>query len=168
MTEINQLPEHVSRIIRRDEIEFTPPTFERWLGRLQMLRTLSAMGGFFMLFLISYEAGLGWESSTVRGIVAAIAFHFIAWALGLFVFGELYDSEVKLARAQLEERERDRARRIEEYYRERLLAQGMLTEDSQTLGGDTASGADATTPLTPPTSLSGRPAGQQQQQQRAA
>ena len=49
----------------------------------------------------------------MRGIIAAIVFHFFAWAAGLFVFGELYDVEVKQARRELEERERDRARRIE-------------------------------------------------------
>ena len=119
-----ELPEHVRRIISRDgEIEFTPPSFERWLGRLQMLRTLAAMGAFLLVWLGSYGAGTGWEGATVRGIIAAIVFHFFAWAAGLFIFGELYDAEVKAARRELEEKERERARRIEEYYRERLRAQ---------------------------------------------
>lgn len=120
----HEIPEHVRRIIDRDgEIEFTPPSFERWLGRLQMLRTIAAMGGFLLVWLVSYDNGMGWDAATVRGIVAAVVFFFFAWAAGLFVFGELYDAEVKAARVELEEKERERARRIEEYYRERLRAQ---------------------------------------------
>lgn len=119
-----ELPDHVRRIIDREgELEFTPPSFERWLGRLQMFRTLSAMGGFAFLWLATWSAGLGWENATVRGIIAAIVAYFFAWAVGLFVFGEIYDAEVKSARRDLEERERERARRIEQYYRDRLLAQ---------------------------------------------
>ncbi len=128
----DELPEHVQRIIARDgEIEFTPPSFERWLGRLQMLRTLSAMGAFLLVWLVTYSSGMTWESATVRGIVAAIVFHFFAWAAGLFVFGELYDVEVKKARLELEEKERERARRIEEYYRERLRAQDAVGRDGE-------------------------------------
>lgn len=153
MTEMHALPEHVQRIIRRDdEIDFTPPSFERWLGRLQMLRTLSAMGGFSLVWLVTYAGGMGWEAATIRGMIAAIAFHFIAWALGLFIFGELYDIEVKRARIDLEERERDRARRIEEYYRERLRAQGLLSEDVETMPGGSQS-HDATQTMSPPTPL---------------
>lgn len=125
--EYQELPEHVRRIIARDgEIEFTPPSFERWLGRLQMLRTLSAMGSFLLVWLASYTSGMGWEAATVRGIIAAIVFHFFAWAAGLFIFGELYDAEVKKARRELEEKERERARRIEAYYRDRLRAQDAI------------------------------------------
>lgn len=119
-----ELPDHVRRIIDRDgELHFTPPSFERWLGRLQMFRTLTAMGGFSMLWATTWGAGLGWEMATLRGMIAAIAGYFFAWAVGLFVFGEIYDSEVKAARHALEERERERARRIEQYYRDRLRAQ---------------------------------------------
>ena len=83
-SDYQELPEHVRRIIARDgEIEFTPPSFERWLGRLQMLRTLSAMGAFLIVWLTSYSNGMGWEAATVRGIIAAIVFHFFAWAAGL-------------------------------------------------------------------------------------
>lgn len=120
----HEIPDHVRRIIDRDgEIEFTPPSFERWLGRLQMLRTIAAMGGFVLIWLVSYNAGMSWDVATIRGIVASVVFFFFAWAAGLFVFGEMYDAEVKVARAELEEKERERARRIEEYYRERLRAQ---------------------------------------------
>lgn len=119
-----ELPDHVRRIIDRDGgLEFTPPSFERWLGRLQMFRTLTAMGGFSMLWTASWGAGLGWETATVRGIIAAVAAYFFAWAVGLFIFGEIYDAEVQRARRDLEERERERARRIEQYYRDRLRAQ---------------------------------------------
>lgn len=125
MTSIEEeLPEHVRRIIDRDgSIEFTPPSFERWLGRLVMLRTLSSMLGFAIVGLLSVEGGNPWETAAVHGIIAAIIFYFFAWAAGLFVFGELYDAEIKRARETLEAKERDRARRIEEYYRERLRAQ---------------------------------------------
>jgi hypothetical protein len=128
MTSINseyqELPDHVRRIIERDgEIEFTPPSFERWLGRLQMMRTISSMGAFLLVWLVTYGSGASWEAATIRGIIAAVVFHFFAWAAGLFIFGELYDVEVKTARTELEEKERERARRIEAYYRQRLRAQ---------------------------------------------
>lgn len=132
------LPEHVQRMIHRsDEVQFTPPSFERWLGRLQMVRILAAMGAFLLVWLVSYQNGQGWDGATTRAIIAAMVFHFFAWAAGLFVFGELYDVEVKEARRELEERERDRARRIEEYYRERLRAQGVIAadEDVQAIAG---------------------------------
>lgn len=126
-SDYQELPDHVRRIIARDgEIEFTPPSFERWLGRLQMLRTLAAMGSFMIVWLTSYTNGMGWEAATVRGMIAAIAFHFFAWAAGLFIFGELYDAEVQRARRELEEKERERARRIEAYYRDRLRAQEAI------------------------------------------
>lgn len=124
------LPEHVRRIIQREgEIEFTPPSFERWIGRLQMLRTLSSLAAFSMVWLVTYTSNGSWETATVHGIVASIAFHFLAWSAGLFLFGELYDAEVKRARRALEERERERARRIEDYYRERLRAQQAVGAD---------------------------------------
>ncbi len=127
-----ELPEHVRQIIERDgEIEFTPPSFERWLGRLQMVRTMSAMAAFLMVFLATYSSGMEWEGATVRGIVAAIVFYFFAWAAGLFVFGELYDAEVKVARRDLEEKERERARRIEAYYRERLRQQNATGRNAE-------------------------------------
>lgn len=123
----HDLPEHVRRIIDRDgELEFTPPSFERWLGRLQMTRTLASMAAFMLVWLVAHETGNDWAGSTVRGIMAAMVFHFFAWAACLFIFGEMYEVEVKQARAKLEQRERDRAQRIEEYYRDRLRAQGML------------------------------------------
>jgi hypothetical protein len=130
MTSIDQeLPEHVRRIIDRDgSIDFTPPSFERWLGRLVMLRTLASMLGFATVGLLSFDGGAVWETAAVHGIIAAIVFYFFAWAAGLFVFGELYDAEIKRARESLEEQERDRARRIEEYYRERLRAQAAGDE----------------------------------------
>lgn len=128
--EYHEIPEHVRRIIDRDgEIEFTPPSFEQWLGRLQMLRTLAAMGAFVLIWLVGYSSGQTWEDATIRGIVASIVFYFLAWAGGLFVFGELYDAQVKRARKDLEEKERERARRIEEYYRERLRAQEAVDDD---------------------------------------
>lgn len=127
-----ELPDHVQRMIHRsEEVEFTPPSFERWLGRLQMVRTLAAMAGFLLVWLASYGGGEGWEGASVRGIVAALAFYFFAWAIALFVFGELYDIEVRRARTELEERERERARKIERYYRQRLLEEGLLDEDGQ-------------------------------------
>ncbi|MCW2924621.1 MAG: hypothetical protein JWM98_2025 [Thermoleophilia bacterium] len=133
-----EIPEHVRRIIDRDgEIEFTPPSFERWLGRLQMVRTLTAMAAFLVVWLTFYAFGQPWEGATVRGIVAAIVFFFFSWAAGLLVFGELYDAEVKAARVDLEAKERERARRIEEYYRERLRAQAEsgIDHDHGTLPG---------------------------------
>lgn len=142
MTSINsdyqELPEHVRRIIERDgEIEFTPPSFERWLGRLQMMRTIAAMGAFLLVWLVTYGSGTGWENATVRGLIASVVFYFFAWAAGLFIFGELYDVEVKTARSDLEEKERERARRIEAYYRERLRVQeaiGRGEDPSETEG----------------------------------
>jgi hypothetical protein len=127
---MHDLPEHVRRIIdRHGELEFTPPSFERWLGRLQMTRTLASIGAFMLVFAVTYLPGAGWDVAAVHGIVAALVFHFFAWAACLFIFGELYEVEVKRARAALEERERDRAQRIEEYYRDRLRAQGMLPSE---------------------------------------
>lgn len=124
---IHELPEHVRRIIDRDsELHFTPPSFERWLGRLQMTRTMASIGAFMFVFALSYLTGDAWDVAAIRGIVAGLVFHFFAWAACLFIFGELYEVEVKQARVALEERERNRAQRIEEYYRERLRAQGML------------------------------------------
>ncbi|MCW2926500.1 MAG: hypothetical protein JWM86_468 [Thermoleophilia bacterium] len=124
MSAYDQIPDHVRRIIDRDgEIEFTPPSFERWLGRLQMFRTIASMGAFIGVWLVSYDNGQTWDGATLRAIAAALVFHFFAWATGLYLFGELYDAEVKRARRDLENRERERARRIEEYYRERLRAQ---------------------------------------------
>lgn len=120
----SEIPDHVRRVIDRDgDTEFTPPSFERWLGRIQMLRTLAAMVAFILVWLTAYAFGHTWEAATIRGIVASIVFYFFAWAAGLFIFGEMYDAEVRAARIELEEKERERARRIEEYYRERLRAQ---------------------------------------------
>ena len=150
-----ELPDHVRRIIARDgEIEFTPPSFERWLGRLQMLRTLSAMGAFMIVWLASYTSGMSWDAATVRGIIAAIVFHFFAWAAGLFIFGELYDAEVKTARRELEEKERERARRIEAYYRERLRAQDAVGREGDAVesipgGSVPALGSDPLTQVVP-------------------
>jgi hypothetical protein len=128
-----------------------------------MARILASMTAFLVVWFASYAAGFGWDGATIRAIIAAVVFHYFAWAMGLFVFGELYDAEVKQARHDLEERERERARRIEDYYRERLRAQ--QTE----LGGDdvrpveggsvpaigdapiTPRSAIATTPLQAPT-----------------
>lgn len=129
---MHELPEHVRRIIDRDsQLEFTPPSFERWLGRLQMARTLASIGAFMFVFAISYLSGDAWDGAAMRGIAAALVFHFFAWAACLFIFGEIYEVEVKQARVALEARERDRANRIEEYYRERLQAQGMLPGGEQ-------------------------------------
>lgn len=137
---IHDLPEHVRRIIDRDaELEFTPPSFERWLGRLQMTRTMASIGAFMFVFALSYLTGDAWDGAVIRGIVAALVFHFFAWAACLFIFGELYEVEVKKARVALEERERNRAQRIEDYYRERLRAQGMLpAEDTNAIPGGSA------------------------------
>lgn len=136
MAGYSQLPEHVRRIIEREgEVHFTPPSFERWLGRLSILRTVASMVGFITVTLVSIDSGHAWESGIVRGIVAAIVFYFFAWATGLFLFGELYDAEVKKARRDLEQRERERARRIEEYYRERLRAQDAAAEPQPVPGG---------------------------------
>ncbi len=143
-----ELPEHVRRIIERDgEIVFTPPSFERWLGRLQMLRTGAAMTAFMLVFLGTYSAGNGWETATVQGIVAAIVFHFFGWAAGLFIFGEMYDAEVRAARRDLEEKERERARRIEAYYRERLRAQQGLSTSAATLPDGSVVPTDPDDPL---------------------
>jgi hypothetical protein len=153
-----ELPEHVRRMIERDgEIEFTPPSFERWIGRLQMLRTLSSLVAFSLVWLMTYTSNGSWENATVHGLVAAIAFHFFAWTAGLFLFGELYDAEVKRARRALEERERERARRIEEYYRERLRAQRAVGADGvepipggtvPALGGDPLTVVEGYHPMT--------------------
>lgn len=141
MSGYQELPDHVRRIIEREgDVQFTPPSFERWLGRLYIVRTFCAMGAFLVVTVVSVDAGNAWEAAAVRGIVAAIVIHFFAWAAGLLLFGELYDAEVKQARRQLEARERDRARRIEEYYRERIRAQEAEA--------DNAAGAQATvTPI---------------------
>ena len=157
---LHDLPEHVRRIIDREgEPEFTPPSFERWLGRLQMSRTLASIGAFMFVFAISYLSGDAWDGAVIRGIVAALVFHFFAWAACLFIFGELYEVEVKQARIALEERERDRARRIEQYYRERLVAQGMLVDSDveaipggsvPSLGGFAPASSD---PATAPTEV---------------
>ena len=136
MAGYSELPDHVRRIIEREgEVHFTPPSFERWLGRLSMLRTVASMVGFISVTLLSYEGGQPWEAAVVRGIVAAIVLYFFAWATGLFLFGELYDAEVKKARRELEERERERARRIEQYYRERLREQDAASEAEAVPGG---------------------------------
>lgn len=136
MSGYTELPDHVRRIIEREgDVRFTPPSFERWLGRLSMLRTVASMVGFISVSLLSYEGGLPWELGVVRGIVAAIVLYFFAWATGLFLFGELYDAEVKRARRDLEERERDRARRIEQYYRDRLREQEAAGEATPVPGG---------------------------------
>lgn len=136
MAGYSELPEHVRRIIEREgEVHFTPPSFERWLGRLAMVRTVAAMVGFITVTLLSIDGGHPWEAGIVRGIVAAIVFYFFAWATGLFLFGELYDAEVKRARRELEERERERARRIEQYYRERLREQDAAGEAQPVPGG---------------------------------
>lgn len=136
MAHYSELPDHVRRIIERDgEVHFTPPSFERWIGRLSMLRTIAAMVGFIAVALLSVDSGLPWELAIVRGIVAAIVLYFFAWATGLYLFGELYDAEVKKARRDLEERERERARRIEQYYRERLREQDAATEAQPVPGG---------------------------------
>lgn len=136
MSGYQELPDHVRRIIERDgEMTFTPPSFERWLGRLYMLRTFTSMGAFMLVFLASYTHGQPWDGAALRAMVAGLAFHFFAWAAGLFVFGELYNAEVRRARHDLEEKERERARRIEEYYRERLRAQDSATAPTNVPGG---------------------------------
>ena len=136
MAHYSELPDHVRRIIEREgEVQFTPPSFERWLGRLSMLRTVASMVGFIAVGLLSYDGGFPWEEAIVRGIVAAIVLYFFAWAVGLFLFGELYDAEVKQARRELEERERERARRIEQYYRDRLREQDAAGEAQPVPGG---------------------------------
>ena len=136
MAHYSELPDHVRRIIEREgEVHFTPPSFERWLGRLSMFRTIAAMVGFIGVSLLSYDSGHSIESAIIRGIVAAIVLYFFAWATGLFLFGELYDAEVKKARRDLEERERERARRIEQYYRDRLREQDAAAEAQPVPGG---------------------------------
>jgi hypothetical protein len=136
MAHYSELPDHVRRIIEREgETHFTPPSFERWLGRLSMFRTIAAMVGFIGVALLSIDAGYEVESAIIRGIVAAIVLYFFAWATGLYLFGELYDVEVKQARRKLEERERERARRIEQYYRERLREQDAAAEPQPVPGG---------------------------------
>lgn len=136
MPQYSELPDHVRRIIEREgEVHFTPPSFERWLGRLSMLRTVAAMVGFIGVTLLSIDAGQPWETAVVRGIVSAIVFYFFAWATGLFLFGELYDVEVRQARRALEERERQRAARIEQYYRERLREQDAQSQPEPVPGG---------------------------------
>lgn len=136
MAHYSELPDHVRRIIEREgETHFTPPSFERWIGRLSMVRTIGAMVGFIGVSLLSYDAGHTLETAIVRGIGAAIVLYFFAWATGLYLFGELYDAEVKRARRDLEERERERARRIEQYYRERLREQDAATEPQPVPGG---------------------------------
>jgi hypothetical protein len=120
----HEIPEHVRRIIDREgEVQFTPPSFERWIGRLHMLRTVASMGAFLLVCIVALNHGMAWDKAAIRGLVAAIVFNFFAWAAGLYLFGELYDAEIKQARRRLEEKERERARRIEQYYRERLHAQ---------------------------------------------
>jgi hypothetical protein len=124
MTSYSEIPDHVRRIIEREgEVRFTPPSFERWIGRLHMLRTVASMAAFLLVFMVAYDHGMAWETATVRALVAGIVFNFFAWAAGLYLFGELYDAEVKQARRALEEKERERARRIEQYYRDRLQEQ---------------------------------------------
>lgn len=137
--------------MRQESSDFVPPSFERWLGRLQMTRIVASMVGFVVVWLLAYESGVGWEGATLRAMVAGIALHFVAWAMALFVFGELYDLEVRRARAEMVERERDRNRRIEEYYRERLLAKGMIdAAGNVTPAPDSYSGGVASvTPLRP-------------------
>jgi hypothetical protein len=88
-----------------------------------MLRTVASMGAFVLVCLVGADHGLDWQTAAIRGLAAAIVFNFFAWAAGLYLFGELYDAEVKQARRKLEEKERERARRIEQYYRDRLRAQ---------------------------------------------
>ena len=59
-SDYQELPDHVRRIIARDgEIEFTPPSFERWLGRLQMLRTMASMCSFVLVWLASRARRIG-------------------------------------------------------------------------------------------------------------
>jgi len=137
--------------MRQETSDFVPPSFERWLGRLQMTRLVASMGGFVFVWLVAFESGASWEGATVRAMVAGIALHFIAWAVALFVFGELYDIEVRRARAEMVERERERNRRIEEYYRERLLAKGMIDEAGNVTSaqGQHIGGVANVTPLRP-------------------
>lgn len=145
------LTEHFSMpdALKGDAPEFVPPSFERWLGRLQMTRTVASMGGFIFTWLVAYGAGMGWDGATLRAMIAAVALHFVAWAMGLFVFGELYDIEVRRARVEMQERERERNRRIEEYYRERLLAKGLIDADGNVAQGSNDGGVASVTPLMP-------------------
>jgi hypothetical protein len=137
VTQYHEIPEHVRRIIEREgEVQFTPPSFERWIGRLHMLRTVASMVAFVLVCLVGADHGLSWETAALRGLAAAIVFNFFAWAAGLYLFGELYDAEVKLARRKLEEKERERARRIEQYYRDRVRAQDAAAAgDEETIPG---------------------------------
>lgn len=159
MSGYSQLPDHVRRIIERDgDVHFTPPSFERWLGRLYMLRTAVSLASFIVVWLLAYDAGHPWETATIRGIIAAIVFHFFAWAAGLLLFGELYDAEVRRARRELEEKERERARRIEQYYRERLREQDAAGDGSQGAGAaGPAPSYGAPTSIAPPRSAVHQP-----------
>lgn len=146
---MQEIPDHVRRIIDRDgPIDFRPPSFERWLGRLAMLRTLASMGSFTIVWLASYGSGKTWDEATVRAIVASLAFFFLAWAAGLFIFGEIYDSEVKRARTDLEERERERTRRIETYYRDRLRQEGLLDDGAESIDDTIVAGFQPRQPAT--------------------
>lgn len=117
------------------EIKFNPPTFERWLGRLQMLRTGASMGAFALVWLVGTNHGLSWEVAAVRGIVAGIVFYFFAWAMGLLIFAELHEADIRRIRRTIEDRERERAQRMEQIYLQRLQQETDASTPASASGG---------------------------------
>lgn len=108
------------------------PSFAPWNARIRVGRTIVAALGSVLVFLLAYSAGIGLESSIMRGMASALVLYFVAWALMLVVCDALYHREIQLCRAEAESLEKHRQAQVEAAYLDRLsrteqAAQGDTT-----------------------------------------
>lgn len=134
-----------------------PPSFEPWIGRIQMARAWSATLGMVIITLLTANAGTAWDGAILRGLAAAIVMYFVGWVSALFICGELYAVQVRQARAEASAREAERRARITEMYQQQLAQHRAAAEPDDLLTPQGTSAAPAapradamaTTPLRP-------------------
>lgn len=114
--------------LQEDPLDPLPPSFEPWVGRVQMVRSACAAVGLVVVALIAWTAGTSGEQSLMYGIMAGLTLYFLGWIGALLICGELYAHELSQARGLAEQRERERREKLEEMYRERMRRRGLIDE----------------------------------------
>ena len=105
------------------------PSFSRWVGRVKLFRGIAGGAGLAASVYIFLQHGVAWEDAIIRGIAVAIGSWFAGWALGLWVCGEMYLSEIRQVRKALERRELNRRRKMQAMYLQRARSMGLLPEE---------------------------------------
>ena len=148
-----------------------PPSFEPWFARIQMSRVVVATLALVGVATFSYTGGMDGQDALLRGIVAGMAGYFVAWTASLLIFGELYEAELRRRMQDLRVQRERRNQEMEELYRQRLAAKGLLPDGTpdpaaQPQGEQPASGTlGAAAPLEPSTGVPGMPGMQPMSQQ---